>query len=111
MDFIVTAVYADGRTVEAPVGPRAKVALERRFDLQFGDFFDEHEPGKYRPKRMEMLYYLTFAALGAAGLESLGEFEAWLDLIDSADIRMADEQEADAPRPTQRDRGPVSSSR
>lgn len=109
MSFQVTAVYADGRTVQAPVGPRAKVALERRFDMQFGDFFDEYEPGKYRPRRVEMLYYLTFAALRGAGMESLEDFDAWLDLIDSADIA-TDEQEA-GPRPTQRDRGPAKSSR
>lgn len=107
--FKVTAAYADGRTVEAPVGPRTKVALERKFDMQFGDFFDEHAPGKFRPKRMEMLYYLAFSALRAAGLEALDDFDAWLDLIESVDMDTLDEEAG--PRPTQRDRGPVSSSR
>ncbi len=87
--------YTDGREVEINAGPRAEVALERKFDMSAGDI-----------KRNEHFYYIAWAALHFANQEP-AEFDAWLELID--DVVQVDAP-AESPDPTRPARRPRTSS-
>jgi hypothetical protein len=76
------ARYADGREVEAGVGPRARVELERRSKMEFSQAFD----AKNGTAREEYVYLITWAALHYAGLEGEADFDEWLKKIVNAEL-------------------------
>jgi hypothetical protein len=88
--------YQDGRVVEAIVGPKAQVAVERQYNVSLAD--------DKLVRRLEHIYYMAYAALWAAGLEPR-DFDAWLG--DVADVEEV--EQAPDPDPTQAGGSAISS--
>lgn len=91
--------YRDGKVVEVRCGPKAQVTFERHFKATMSAF--AKDPGA------ESAYYLAWAGLHCAGMESL-EFDLFLDAVDDIDP-IAPDEEAE-PDPTRRAPGPEPSS-
>lgn len=74
-------IYKDGRIVEAVIGPRAQVEVERKFPEldEFIDVFDETR------SNLTKVYFMCWAAVHYAGLEKEADFDAWLDSIVDAE--------------------------
>lgn len=93
--------YNDGREVEAVIGPRAQVAVERRFDMLYTEVFDPNST----KARLDCMYYAAWAAAHYAGLEPEDDYDTWLTLIQ--DVEPIAEGST---RPTKRARKPANSS-
>lgn len=93
----VRVTYLDGRVVEAIVGPRAQVEVERRHGISFAQAFDGGTGS-----RLEYLYTMCWAAVRVAEPNTV-DFEPWLDLVAEADV-VEDDAESTEADPTQRDR-------
>lgn len=90
----VKVIYLDGREVEAFVGPRARVELERRTGTEFTKAM----------KLEEHIYFIAWAALYYGGLDPEADFDVWLNGIVDAGLA-----NGEPPTPTQRAPKPASS--
>lgn len=94
--------YTDGREVEANVGPRARVEVERKFDAAFWELIGESAT---RP-REDVAYFMAFSAARFAGLDAGAEgYDEWLATIDDVDVWSAADVD-----PTRREATPAASS-
>lgn len=74
-------------SLEALVGPRARVELERRTGKQFTEAIELEEH----------VYYVAWAAVYYGGLEPEGDFDTWLNRIYDAGLA-----HGEPPTPTRR---------
>lgn len=98
----VKVLYCDGREIEASVGPRVRVEVERKFDAPFWELIGESAT---RP-REDVVYFMSYSAARLAGQESTEDYDEWLALIDDVDIWSA----KDKTNPTRRAPKPAKSS-
>ena len=91
--------YLDGTTMDAVVGSREQVALERKYQCNYPTVFD---PDK---GRVEWVYFLCWSALHNAGEKVGDDFDVWLGLVQDAEPLVED-----GARPTKRGRPRATSS-
>lgn len=77
----IKVTYADGREVEAPVGPKAQVMMERRYQVPLSKLAEEEAS-----VTLESVYYLAWVALRASKLEDADDFDAFLELIEDVEV-------------------------
>lgn len=76
----ITVTYTDGREATGRSNVRDEVAFERHFDLSLAALA--------RPEpHMEWVYFIAWQVLHRTGQE-LGEFEPFLDLIDTIGVKV-----------------------
>lgn len=101
----IRAKYWDGTTLEALVGPRAEVEVERRFNISLADAFIVKDGGP--APRLDYFYVMCWAALKYSG-HDVPDYDAWLELLEDAEE--ITEPGAAKANPTRRGRRPAKSS-
>lgn len=97
----VKILYSDGQETEVSVGPRARVEVERCFEVKFWDLW-----GPGGTANEDNVYFMAFSAARFAGLTEVENYDDWLLTIDDVDIWSTE----DKANPTRRAAKPAKSS-
>jgi hypothetical protein len=99
----VVAQYKDGKKLEGVATPRAQVAAERKFNEPLSVLFAV-DAEQNRLPRVEVIYYLTWAALHYSDQEPETDWEKWLDLVAEAGIEPGEDDAGGKATPRARSR-------